>query len=241
MQEIIELFQPGVRLTALEASARLKRGFSGTAQALARMAEGGQLARAQSDEKNHRGQRPMVYWRPEDAAPPPGPRGDWTDERIASITKLWNEGQSALQIAVALGLGPAARNKIVGKLARLGLTRTPPGTPKRKATVRVTEPRAALRVVSIDGSPPPSPRPARVQARPDAFLPLPGDTHKPWTERKALECKWPLDVGDETHSCCRPVSRSGYCAKHVTMAFQAPATAAQSKARADFRAARRYA
>src|SRR5262245_52669305 len=43
----------------------------------------------------------------------------WTDERIALLTKLWAEGQSARQIAAVLG--GVTRNAVIGKVSRLNL------------------------------------------------------------------------------------------------------------------------
>jgi GcrA cell cycle regulator len=48
----------------------------------------------------------------------------WTDERIALLTKYWQEGRSASQIADALGEG-LTRNAVIGKAHRLGLASRP--------------------------------------------------------------------------------------------------------------------
>jgi GcrA cell cycle regulator len=48
----------------------------------------------------------------------------WTDERIALLTKYWQEGRSASQIAEALGEG-LTRNAVIGKAHRLGLASRP--------------------------------------------------------------------------------------------------------------------
>jgi len=42
----------------------------------------------------------------------------WTDERIAEITKLWAEGYSATRIGAAMGI---SRSCVIGKVTRLGL------------------------------------------------------------------------------------------------------------------------
>jgi len=47
----------------------------------------------------------------------------WTDERVKTLKKLWEEGKSARQIAEVLGNG-LTRNAIIGKANRMGL-RTP--------------------------------------------------------------------------------------------------------------------
>src|SRR6266566_1261859 len=44
---------------------------------------------------------------------------NWTEERVAELKRLWTEGYSASQTAVALG--STTRNAVVGKRFRLGL------------------------------------------------------------------------------------------------------------------------
>ena len=43
----------------------------------------------------------------------------WTDERIATLTKMWEGGATASQIADELG--GVSRNAVIGKAHRLGL------------------------------------------------------------------------------------------------------------------------
>ena len=50
----------------------------------------------------------------------------WTDERVETLKRMWNEGQSASQIAKELG--GVTRNAVIGKVHRLGLSnRVGPG------------------------------------------------------------------------------------------------------------------
>lgn len=49
-------------------------------------------------------------------------RFDWTDERMARLKQLWDSGHSASQIA--MDLRGVSRNAVIGKLRRLGMTRT---------------------------------------------------------------------------------------------------------------------
>lgn len=44
----------------------------------------------------------------------------WTEERVAKLRELWAEGQTASQIAKALG--SVSRNAVIGKVHRLGLS-----------------------------------------------------------------------------------------------------------------------
>ena len=47
----------------------------------------------------------------------------WTDERIDTLKKMWEAGQTASQIAEALG--GVSRNAVIGKAHRLGLQSRP--------------------------------------------------------------------------------------------------------------------
>ena len=54
----------------------------------------------------------------------------WTDERIEKLTKMWEGGATASQIADELG--GVSRNAVIGKAHRLGLKARPsPATPMR--------------------------------------------------------------------------------------------------------------
>ncbi len=48
---------------------------------------------------------------------------EWTEQRVATLTRLWEEGRSASQIAEALG--DVSRNAVIGKAHRLGLKGRP--------------------------------------------------------------------------------------------------------------------
>lgn len=45
----------------------------------------------------------------------------WTDDKIERLTKMWEGGSTASQIAEALGPG-VSRNAVLGKASRLGLS-----------------------------------------------------------------------------------------------------------------------
>jgi len=94
----------------------------------------------------------------------------WTDERIEKLTKMWEGGSTASQIAEELG--GVSRNAVIGKAHRLGLkarpspvkpnekaeaapakTPRPPAEPSAPAEPRVATPRAAPAPLA-----PPAPR-----------------------------------------------------------------------------------
>ena len=58
----------------------------------------------------------------------------WTDERVELLKKLWSEGQSASQIAKALG--GVTRNAVIGKVHRLGLSNRTAGSAAAKPETR---------------------------------------------------------------------------------------------------------
>jgi len=60
----------------------------------------------------------------------------WTDERIATLTKMWESGATASQIADELG--GVSRNAVIGKAHRLGLKARP-------SPVKANEPKPAPR------------------------------------------------------------------------------------------------
>ena len=66
----------------------------------------------------------------------------WTDERISTLKTMWEAGQTASQIAEALG--GVSRNAVIGKAHRLALQARPspvkPNEPEKASTVA---PRAA--------------------------------------------------------------------------------------------------
>ncbi len=56
----------------------------------------------------------------------------WTDERIATLTKMWESGATASQIADELG--GVSRNAVIGKAHRLGLKARPSARTTRSPT-----------------------------------------------------------------------------------------------------------
>ncbi|MBM7405861.1 MULTISPECIES: GcrA family cell cycle regulator [Sphingomonas] len=85
----------------------------------------------------------------------------WTEERIATLTKMWEAGQTASQIAEELG--GISRNAVIGKAHRLGLQ-------SRPSPVRANDPEAKKAAAAAPAAPvaapvePPAPK--RVEASP---------------------------------------------------------------------------
>jgi GcrA cell cycle regulator len=160
---------------------------------------------------------------------------EWTEQRIEMLRRLWGQGQTASQIAVALG--GVTRNAVIGKAHRLGLTGRPSpikrdasgtSTPKRRPLPRramAPQPKPmmplqrALHQPHEGGSvvsPPPAPR-----EQPRSY---PARAHG-----GTKSCSWP--VGDPKqpgfHFCGEP-SEPGrpYCAQHCHQAYQRKSEAA---------------
>lgn len=74
----------------------------------------------------------------------------WTDERVETLKRMWNEGQSASQIAKELG--GVTRNAVIGKVHRLGLSNRVGGKEDEDEGTQVSAPAAAAK-------PEPAPRP----------------------------------------------------------------------------------
>ena len=77
----------------------------------------------------------------------------WTDERIDTLRRMWEAGQTASQIAEELG--GVSRNAVIGKAHRLGLQ-------SRPSPVKPNEPAAAPKVAAAA----PEPKPAPTAPRP---------------------------------------------------------------------------
>ena len=89
----------------------------------------------------------------------------WTDERIDTLRRMWEAGQTASQIAEELG--GVSRNAVIGKAHRLGLQSRPsPVKPNDPAAVKVAAtppaPKPAAPAVAAPVAAPPRPPVERV-------------------------------------------------------------------------------
>ncbi|MGY6636141.1 MAG: GcrA family cell cycle regulator [Erythrobacter sp.] len=92
----------------------------------------------------------------------------WTDERIATLKKMWEGGATASQIAEELG--GVSRNAVIGKAHRLGLK-------SRPSPVKANEKKAASAAAPAAKKPPAPPR-APAEAKP-APAPKPATAEEP--------------------------------------------------------------
>ncbi|MFN3228244.1 MAG: GcrA family cell cycle regulator [Asticcacaulis sp.] len=152
----------------------------------------------------------------------------WTDERVATLKKLWLEGHSASQIAKQLG--GVTRNAVIGKVHRLGLSgRAAPSQPARPLfkPARPARPAAAAAPSAPIVAAQPAARRAEPLARPvpvsvPAILDEGPGTATVLT-LGAHMCKWPIgDPATDEFTFCgrRSCEGSPYCVEHARLAYQ---------------------
>ena len=148
----------------------------------------------------------------------------WTDDRVATLKKLWLDGLSASQIAKQLG--GVTRNAVIGKVHRLGLSgRAAPSQPARPtfkaprparpvAPVQAAPRRVEIVQTQIHHAPPPTQMQVYRDEQPGSATVLTLGAHM---------CKWPIgDPATEGFSFCgRRTGEDGpYCVEHARIAYQ---------------------
>jgi GcrA cell cycle regulator len=95
----------------------------------------------------------------------------WTDERIEKLTKMWEGGATASQIAEELG--GVSRNAVIGKAHRLGLKARPsPVKPNEKEAPAAAPAPKPARAESAPAAPRPAPAP-KIEVAPRPVAPAP--------------------------------------------------------------------
>jgi GcrA cell cycle regulator len=158
----------------------------------------------------------------------------WTDERVDSLRKLWQEGLSASQIASRIG--GVTRNAVIGKVHRLGLagrattSRMKSHRPRRTPAAQKVRPQQRQQQRFAGG--PSSPLRDLYKADgSEPYVPQIEELVIPMAERKYIQtltescCRWP--IGDpqeaEFHFCGKKkVAGLPYCDVHARRAFQPP-------------------
>ena len=97
----------------------------------------------------------------------------WTDERIATLKKMWESGSTASQIADELG--GVSRNAVIGKAHRLGLKARP--SPVKANEVKPAKPRAET--IAPRPVPPRKPVARKPAAVPAAYTPEADSAERP--------------------------------------------------------------
>jgi GcrA cell cycle regulator len=139
----------------------------------------------------------------------------WTDERVATLKKLWLDGLSASQIAKQLG--GVTRNAVIGKVHRLGLSgRAAPSQPTRPV---FKAPRAPRPIAAS---------PAPIRRAPTPLMAAPVYSREETGSATVLTlgahmCKWPIGdpAVDGFSFCGRRTGEDGpYCTDHARLAYQ---------------------
>ena len=155
----------------------------------------------------------------------------WTDERVETLKKLWNDGLSASQIAAELG--GVTRNAVIGKVHRLGLSgRAKPArsnAPKARTSRQPGIVHRKTRVVTATRGN----TAIKAELQPEvASIPAPVIELPPVSRRLSISnltertCRWPIGdpSSEDFHFCgCDSEPGSPYCSYHSRIAFQ-PAT-----------------
>ena len=132
----------------------------------------------------------------------------WTDDRVATLKKLWGEGKTAAEIAKELG--GVTRNAVIGKAHRLKLSnRVSPIQQNKKPAPKVqpAQPveKKAQKVEPVQTQDNDRPRVALI-------------------DLKAGQCRWACgDPREEDFGFCGAKALPGlpYCAEHAKVAYQA--------------------
>jgi len=139
----------------------------------------------------------------------------WTEDRIQTLARLWQEGASASQIARSLG--GVTRNAVIGKIHRLGLSgRAKPSPP----VAQLAKPKQERRPRSVRAASPPRCIVASIGAAPAGPPAMTGLATMVSVRRS--QCRWPIGdpLADDFRLCGRPAERGAYCAPHGALAYR---------------------
>lgn len=151
---------------------------------------------------------------------------NWTEERVAELTRLWSEGLSASRIAARMG--GVSRNAVIGKVHRLGL----PG--RARSTKSETVHGSVTQAAGLDGAARPILHSdgatalkhevlAEADLRPLDEVVVPISRKLRLSELTDKTCKWPVGdpLRDDFYFCGSDCGDAGpYCAYHASIAFQ---------------------
>ncbi len=112
----------------------------------------------------------------------------WNDERVELLKKMWNEGQSASQIAKELG--GVTRNAVIGKVHRLGLSNRS-GSGPAPAAAPAPKPEAKAKPAAKPSKPNPSAAPA-AEPEPATADAAPAESEAPSARRTIVPAGQPL-------------------------------------------------
>ncbi len=133
---------------------------------------------------------------------------DWTQEQIADLMRLWNDGLSTSEIGKRLGI---TKNAVVGKAHRLHLSARP--SPIKRVAMRLPLVKQPMPKPAVAVAPVAAPAPA-----PQAHSAAP----KRAVEMTPHSCRWPIGhPGDSGFHFCGDSALPGkpYCSTHAAAAY----------------------
>ena len=98
----------------------------------------------------------------------------WTEERTATLKRMWEGGATATEIAKELG--EVSRNAVIGKAHRLGLKSRPSPVKAAEKSKKKAEPKAKPAPKKAAPAPSEAAKPA----------PAPAPVASPWTQTRRL-------------------------------------------------------
>lgn len=152
---------------------------------------------------------------------------EWTAERSDIAVAMWERGWSASEIA--LELRGVSRSAVIGRLHRLGKTRSYAPGNVNKPTPRPRKPRQPRKPKQNHSNAPATP--AQHKAARANFVAAAESTELPadvspvactLEELDNTRCRWPMgDPGTEAFRFCGapPLSTGPYCSRHADLAF----------------------
>ena len=138
---------------------------------------------------------------------------EWTDERIALLTRLWREGFSASQ--VARQLGAVSRSAVIGKVHRLGIAGREIASQPRGLAARLSKPAHPQNPTQRRASAPRGPT-----APPPQHIVYEVSATATLITLSEHGCRWPIgDPNDAGFGFCGRTrsGRGSYCDGHSPM------------------------
>jgi GcrA cell cycle regulator len=161
---------------------------------------------------------------PERAVHRVSPPQEWTPKMVTKLRDLWDRGLSGSNIAVELGFGKEGKNKVLGKVHRLGLSgrphpvkMQPPAATPRKTTAPKPMPLPAFEAVPICHEPIRTGGHIILETgEPRRFLADGPETD--WPEPG--KCQYPHGKSRPWRFCGRVAVNGSWCEKHFDIVYQ---------------------
>ena len=139
----------------------------------------------------------------------------WTTDRVELLKSHFEAGLTCREIAASIGV---SRNAVIGKLARLELTRGPARAKPRPDKTARERSRKSIPACSIRSCRPSTKTRSRVQEEPIA-----SERRCSLFELSNERCRWPISTpGAEDFCFCgnTPVEGMPYCSGHHRLAYR---------------------